>query len=895
MRKSSALKRDLSGRKLSTVPHPAEGSTPEFDRGRLVRELLSLGNPKINSELAQQIGEEVEAELKRRSVPQITPELISELVQFKLEELGLLEIRRRGKPPAPAAQPAASPAPAKPAPEDEPTVSLYPEGVDLAAKVALTQLPTLEKMLRPEARAHALPLPPKASLKISAQSSARLQAAHGLSEAQLQTRLEALFDQIAGEAAAAEPPSPSATAPELLAVEFFNCMANQEFYPAAAPLMAFLEVSVSQRAEDAPEILLAWDAAKFAAGDLLETARGHWRAGRSVRFSFAAADDLEPAVFAVFLRGLERSLMSLPEDLPFPPAVGLSMRADHPRAAEFAELALSGAYYPQFQFQWILSGGAEALEDSALEKVLKVTWKKSEPSLVFLDEADGASCISRPGISEAGRPGGPPALSQGRGLSLGSLNLSIVGSGGDVDWTKLRRMTRTALRFLDNLRAHTTPAAETKPSRLGLGVMGFAELLLKLGIPYDSEDAVVLADKIFRFLQEEAGRTAQALEEQRRSALVSPSGALQIAARPPSPLSLRAEPALAELAEVTPALEPLAAVVTEGRVLPLLQQIAQRRKVWSEGVAQEIMQKGSVREAEGATRPLRRLCAIRAELDERWPLRVLGAAQPHCPEEESFEFRLNECGDLAELRARVAEYLGYGLRRFRLAKNPDLPEAEPQVESDIASQSDPIPELESPLDAEQNLEPLAAEAAAASLALTLEELAEDLSAVAASDSAEAEETTVVQEEIPVPYPALQPRERPEVLRATTRLIQTGCGPLHVSFARDAQGPYEVRASLGHSGSCAHAQTEVISRLLSLCLSTGIDQRLVYEQLRGVRCPQGAIDHGDEIVSCADGIARVFERELGFSRTTEQGGSAAAHPAHEEEEEITAVTSLQDLH
>ena len=140
----------------------------------------------------------------------------------------------------------------------------------------------------------------------------------------------------------------------------------------------------------------------------------------------------------------------------------------------------------------------------------------------------------------------------------------------------------------------------------------------------------------------------------------------------------------------------------------------------------------------------------------------------------------------------------------------------------------------------------------------------------------------------IPLPGLKPRERPEVLQATSRLVQTGCGPLHVSFARDAQGPYEIRAALGGNGSCTNTQTEAISRLLSLCLSTGVDQRLVYEQLRGLRCPKSAMDRGDKILSCADGIARVFERELGF-----KAGSDA--PVQDDEEEITVVTDLDSLH
>jgi ribonucleoside-diphosphate reductase alpha chain len=115
---------------------------------------------------------------------------------------------------------------------------------------------------------------------------------------------------------------------------------------------------------------------------------------------------------------------------------------------------------------------------------------------------------------------------------------------------------------------------------------------------------------------------------------------------------------------------------------------------------------------------------------------------------------------------------------------------------------------------------------------------------------------------------IQPRERPEVLQATSRVIQTGCGPMHVTLAKDERGPYEVFARVGKAGGCASSQTEAISRLVSLCLSAGIDPQLVYQQISEIRCPLPAVDRGETIHSCADGISKVFEREMDMEKAKE---------------------------
>jgi hypothetical protein len=368
------------------------------------------------------------------------------------------------------------------------------------------------------------------------------------------------------------------------------------------------------------------------------------------------------------------------------------------------------------------------------------------------------------------------------------------------------------------------------------------------------------------------------------------------------------EPSLADLAEVSPGLEPLETIVDAGLPHPLLKRIAQQRQVWSTEIETEILEKGSVRGAVGAPRPLQRLFPKRDEIAAEWSLKILGSVQAYCGRALCGSLSLGENPGLPEWNAALEAARDCGLFYFQIPRNASLEEEVPSAEAEIEAGVLTI-------EAEGLAEPIASEAATASLILSLEDLAtpaENLEIPEVAEALEdegqelpafAEETPALisppadslaatilgVEASPATIPGLKPRERPEVLQATSRLIQTGCGPLHVSFARDSRGPYEIRASLGQGGSCANTQTEAISRLLSLCLSTGVDQRMVYEQLRGLRCPKSAVDRGDKILSCADGIARVFERELGFKAESE------AMAQQDDEEEITVVTDLDSLH
>jgi ribonucleoside-diphosphate reductase alpha chain len=120
----------------------------------------------------------------------------------------------------------------------------------------------------------------------------------------------------------------------------------------------------------------------------------------------------------------------------------------------------------------------------------------------------------------------------------------------------------------------------------------------------------------------------------------------------------------------------------------------------------------------------------------------------------------------------------------------------------------------------------------------------------------------------------RPRPRPGVVAGETRRVETGCGNMYVTINTDEEGrPFELFAQIGKAGGCAASQTEAIGRLISLSLRAGVEPRAIAKQLRGVRCPSPAWNHGEKVFSCADGIGQALAGFLEtFKATAPQPGN-----------------------
>ncbi|MFC1894192.1 adenosylcobalamin-dependent ribonucleoside-diphosphate reductase, partial [Chloroflexota bacterium] len=422
---------------------------------------------------------------------------------------------------------------------------------------------------------------------------------------------------------------------------------------------------------------------------------------------------------------------------------------------------------------------------------------------------------------ESTNPCGEQPLLPYESCNLGSINLSRMlrfdNGTVEIDYPKLAQTVRLAVRFLDNVidvNKFPLPQIEemTKRTRkIGLGVMGFADMLLRLGIPYDSEAALQVGAEVMRFIQDEAASASVELAGGRG---VFPAFEGSIYDAPDRPqvrnatcTTIAPTGSLSIIAGCSSGIEPLFALsytknILDGAQLvevnPYFREAAQQEGFYSKELMQELAAGAKLHDFKGVPDRIKQLFVTAHELSPEWHVRMQAAFQRstdnavsktvNFPQEASRE-------DIARVYMLAYEE---GLKGITIYRDRSR---EAQV----------------------------------------------LTTGKASKVAEG----VV----------LTPRKRSKATAGMTEKVTTGCGNMYVTVNSDEKGICEVFSHLGKAGGCAVAQLEATCRLISLALRSGVDVTSVVRQLRGIRCPSIAWEEGKAVLSCADAIASVLEKHI----------------------------------
>jgi ribonucleoside-diphosphate reductase alpha chain len=462
------------------------------------------------------------------------------------------------------------------------------------------------------------------------------------------------------------------------------------------------------------------------------------------------------------------------------------------------------------------------------DRIVEMAWSNGEPGIIFLDRLNRDNPTPHIGEFEATNPCGEQPLLPYESCNLGSINLTgMVGKSGQVDWDKLRQTVRLAVRFLDNvieINKYPLPqiADMTRANRkIGLGVMGWADMLILLGLGYNEPGAVELGEKLMAFITGEARAASRELADERGAFPNFPGSSYD--QRDEAPLrnatctTIAPTGTISIIANTSSGIEPIFAVSYLRQVLdqdvlvevhPLFERIALERDFYSPELMKAIAEKGTIQTFEEIPEDVRRLFVTAHDITPEEHILMQAAFQKHTDNavSKTVNFPHTATRDEVEAVYRLAYQSGCkGVTIYR-DRSRDM-----QVLS-VGRGEEPKTEPE--------------------LAVPMESHKKGLK-----------------------------RERPRALTGATYQMETGCGPLYVTINKDHTGLFELFTTMGKAGGCAASQCEAIGRLVSLAWRSGVQARQTIKQLIGITCHKPAGFGQNRITSCADAVAKAIQLHM----------------------------------
>ncbi|MHA2045236.1 MAG: adenosylcobalamin-dependent ribonucleoside-diphosphate reductase [Candidatus Thorarchaeota archaeon] len=278
------------------------------------------------------------------------------------------------------------------------------------------------------------------------------------------------------------------------------------------------------------------------------------------------------------------------------------------------------------------------------DAIVHNAWSTGDPGLIFIDRINDEHPLNGE-LVESTNPCGEQPLLPYESCVLGSINLSRMVQDGELNWSRLEEVVRLAVRFLDNIiDLNVYPVKEieqvTKTNRkIGLGIMGFAELLIKLGIPYDSMKGLEKAEEVISFIRQKADRASADLAKIRGNfenfALLKDRNKWK---RNATVITIAPTGSISLIAQTSSGIEPLFAIahsriLAEGinlsEVNPLFEKVAVDKGFWSDEVEHDVAKTGSVQQIEGVPDDIKKVFKAAHEIDPEWHVRMQAAFQKH--------------------------------------------------------------------------------------------------------------------------------------------------------------------------------------------------------------------------------------------------------------------------
>ena len=344
------------------------------------------------------------------------------------------------------------------------------------------------------------------------------------------------------------------------------------------------------------------------------------------------------------------------------------LRVDHPDIVEFITAKQNPTFLTNFNVSVAITDDfLKALEEDReyslvnprnKEKVKQVkakeiwnlivhsAWASGDPGVVFIDEINRHNPTPHIGKIESTNPCGELPLLSYESCNLGSINLSRMVENGSINWEKLRKTVQNAVHFLDNVvDANIYPSLKeidkiTHANRkIGLGVMGFADMLIMLGVPYDSEQALKLGEQVMQFVEEEGHKKSVEIA-QKRGSFPNFKGSIwekkYPAFRNATVTTVAPTGTISIIAGCSSGIEPLFAISFMRNVLngarlfetnPLFEEMAKARGFYSSELLEKIARTGSVQKIKGVPDNVKRLFVTALDIEPVWHIKMQAAFQ----------------------------------------------------------------------------------------------------------------------------------------------------------------------------------------------------------------------------------------------------------------------------
>ncbi|MDY0336273.1 MAG: vitamin B12-dependent ribonucleotide reductase [Candidatus Cloacimonadaceae bacterium] len=471
--------------------------------------------------------------------------------------------------------------------------------------------------------------------------------------------------------------------------------------------------------------------------------------------------------------------------------------------------------------------------------IVTMAHQNGEPGIIFLDRINAANPTPALGTIESTNPCGEQPLLPNEACNLGSINLAAMIDDGDINWGLLKDVVRDSVDFLDSVidqSKYPLPQIDEMAKgnrKIGLGIMGWADMLYQLKIPYMSHEAVELAEQLMETIDYEAklrsielavikgkfpnyeqsiyssgilereshhcnweSLTKQILEKGIRNATVTtiaPTGTISM------------------IADTSSGIEPQFSLVYVKNVMDgekllyvnkWFEAALEEWGLLTQDLLEEVSQTGSLAHIADIPDELRDIFQTAHDISPEWHIRMQAAFQKYTDNAVSKTINFPNSATVNDIQNayELAYQLGCkGLTVYRDGSR------ENQV----------------------------------------------LSAGSTTDSSVPGSTEK----------KVAPRQRPEITHGVTQRLETGCGHMYVTINTDNQGACEVFVQMGKVGGCASAQLEAIARLSSLALRSSIKIESIIRQLKGIRCQSPMWYKGKMITSCGDAVGQALEQFL----------------------------------